>query len=59
MNIFFEHWHFNNNNLPLLHIPSLKDCPHDLRKYESKRNLKIPIFELFSELGEIWKYTLS
>ena len=48
------------------HIPRLKDCPYNPTKYESKQNLKTPIFQLFSELGEIWselgeiwKYSLS
>ena len=31
------------------HIPNLKDCPHNLTKYESKQNSKNPIFQLFSE----------
>ena len=62
MNIFFlENWQFNkkSGSPSPIHIPSLKDCPHSLTKYESKRNSKIPIFQLFSELGEVWKYSLS
>ena len=38
------------------HIPILKEYPHNLTKYESKKNTKIPIFHLISELGKIWKY---
>ena len=30
-------------------IPSMKDCPHNLTKYESKQSSKSPIFQLFSE----------
>ena len=56
MNIyFFENWQFILKLAPLSFIPSLKDCPHNLTKYETKRNSKVPIFKLFSELGEIWK----
>ena len=36
-------------------MPRLKDYPHNLTKYE-RRNSKIPIFQLFIELGGIWKY---
>ena len=44
MNIsFLENWQFS----------------HNLTKYENKRNSKIPIFQLFSELWEIWLYSLS
>ena len=59
MNIsFLENWQFNNKSAPpLTHIP--KDCPYNLTKYESKQNSEIPIFQLFSELGEIWKCGLS
>ena len=62
LNIFFflENWQFNHKLAPLpLHIPSLKDCPHNLTKYESKQNSEIPVFQLFSEFGDIWKYSLS
>ena len=41
------------------HIPNLKDCPYNLTKYESKWNSKISIFQLFTELGEICKYSLG
>ena len=33
----------------------LKEYPHDLSKYEINGTLKIPIPQLFSELGKIWK----
>ena len=59
MNIFFflKTGNLITNLAPtLLHIPSLKYCPHNLTKYEAKQNSKIPIFELFSEFGEIWRY---
>ena len=57
--ILLENWQFNHKLAPpLLHIPT-KDCPHNLAKYESKQNSKLPIFQLFSQLGEIWKYSLT
>ena len=61
MNIFFlENWQFNHKLAPpLLNLPSLKDCPHSLAKYESKQNSKLSIFQLISEVGEIRKYSLS
>ena len=61
MNIFFlKTGNLITNLAPtLLHMASLKYCPPNLTKYEGKQNLKIPIFQLFSELGEIWKYSLS
>ena len=43
----------------LLHIPSLKYCPHNLTKYEGKQNSKIPIFQLFMKLGKIQKSQYS
>ena len=55
-----ENWQFNHKIFfPLQLIPSLKACPHNLTKYESKQNWKIPIFQLFSELGKIWRCSLS
>ena len=36
--------------------------PDHLTKYKSKGlagDFEIPIFQLFSELGKIWKYSLS
>ena len=61
MNIsFLENLQFNQRlALLLLYKPILKDYPRDLRKYESKQNSKISSFQLFSELGEIWKYSVS
>ena len=41
------------------HISCMKNCPHNLTKYEIKGTSKIPISRLFSELGKIWKYSLS
>ena len=40
------------------HVIILKDHPHHLTKYEGK-GTKISIFKLFSELGKIWKCSLS
>ena len=62
MNIsFLENWQFNHKLAPphLHTLPSLKPCPHNLTKYETKRNSKIPTFQLFRELAEVWKYSLS
>ena len=42
-----------------LQILSYTYCPHNLTKYESKRNSKIPIFQLISEMGEIRKCSLG
>ena len=48
-----ENWQFNQKLArPLLH--TYKDCPYNPTKHESKKNSKIPIFQLFSELVEIW-----
>ena len=45
INIYFlESWHFGFPSI--MHIPSLKDCLHNLAKYESKQNLKILISQL-------------
>ena len=40
-------------------IPSLKEYPHNLTKYESKRNSIIPVLQFYGELTELWKYSLS
>ena len=34
---------YSDTNL-FLNIPNLKNCPQNLTKYETKQNLKIPIF---------------
>ena len=46
MNIFFLETVNLITNLSRtpVHIPSLKYCPHNLRKYKGKQNSKIPIF---------------
>ena len=36
----------------------MKDIPHNLTKYEIKETSKISISQLFSELGNMWKYGL-
>ena len=55
MNAFFlENWQFNRilgHLLSPTNILCLKGYPRNLKKYD-----KIPITQLFSELGEIWKY---
>ena len=59
MNIFFlENWQFSHGSPFPIHNPSQKDYPHNLTKYE-KGNSKASIFQLFSELGGTWKYSLS
>ena len=42
-----------------LHITGFVDCPHNLTKYETKQNSKIPIFQLFSEYEKNKKKTLK
>ena len=37
----------------------LKGNPHNRAKYESKIASKIPVFQFLSELGKMWKYSLS
>ena len=37
----------------------LKDSHHNWTKCEIKETSKIPISQLFSEFGKIWKYSLS
>ena len=59
MNIYFVENKSQIGSPSPTHIPSLKDCPQNPTKYESMWNSKIQIFQLFSELGEIWKYSLS
>ena len=49
---FLENWKFNPGSSSPTHIPSRKDYPLNLTKYE-KGKLKIPIFQSFSELGGI------
>ena len=45
---------------PLLHTyQASKSVLTNPTKYESKQNSKIPIFQLFNGLGEIWKYSLK
>ena len=62
MNIYFlKNWQFNHKlaRASPTQIPSLKNGPYNLTKYESKWNSDISIFKLFSKLGEVWKYSLS
>ena len=62
INIYFlEKWQFNHNLAPpFLHTyQAWKTVLTILTKYESKWNSTISIFQLFSELGEIWKYSLN
>ena len=57
-----KNWQFNHKLGPPLSptlTPCLKDYPHHLTKYKTKRTSQIPLFRLFSELGEIWKYSLG
>ena len=57
---FSENWQFN---LKLAHLSYSRTMPEWLSsqsyKYKSKGNSKIPIFELFSKLREIWEYSLN
>ena len=57
MNIsFLENWQFNRKLGPPLsstNILNLKDYPHSPTKCEINRTSKIPISQLFSELGKI------
>ena len=56
MNIsFLENWQFNRQIgfSSSTHTPRMKEYPHNLTKYVSEQNSKIPIFQLFSKLREI------
>ena len=58
--LFLKTVNLSTDWLPLsAHIPSFKDCSYNLTKYESKWNSRISIFQLLSDLGEIWNYRLS
>ena len=37
----------------------LNGNPHNRAKYESKIASKIPVFQFLSELGKMWKHSLS
>ena len=50
----------NENQLPYpAYIPCLKENSHNLTNYERKGTSQKPTSLLFSELGKIWKYSLS
>ena len=56
MFLFLENWQVNHElGLPLsfTNMLCLEDYSHNLTKYEIKGNSKIPISQLFSELGKI------
>ena len=59
---FLENWQFNYKLGPPLSFTSilcLKDYPRNLTKYEISGTSKIPISQLFSEFGKIWKCNLA
>ena len=58
--LFLGNWYFKFGFfLSPTNTPCLKDCPHNLTKYEFKETSKITISQLFSQLGTIWKYSLD
>ena len=54
LNIYFhENWQFNRK------LASPHRVSSQPAKYESRQNSKIQVFHFFSELREIWKYSLK
>ena len=43
----------------LTHIPRFNDCLYNSTQWGTKWNSKISVFQLFIELGETWKHSLS